>query len=89
MTKEDNKKNDNDKDNSKNKEESLLKASGPVLNLGVELVAPIILGVLFGHWLDVDNNTGARWTVILLIVGIIVGVYNFWKIIRKLNNENK
>ncbi|OGU60438.1 MAG: hypothetical protein A2X64_05985 [Ignavibacteria bacterium GWF2_33_9] len=55
------------------------------LSLGTELVGPIIMGGLGGYWLDKSKNTGTTWTLILLALGIIIGIYNFIKIVRKLN----
>lgn len=55
------------------------------LSLGTELVSPIILGGLAGWWIDKSNNSGSKWTLILLITGIIIGIYNFIKIVRRLN----
>ena len=73
-------KNDNKQNN------SIWKSAGPFLNLGTELVAPIILGGLIGSWLDKRNGT-SFWIIILLILGIIVGFYNFFKTIKKYNKD--
>lgn len=54
-------------------------------SLGTELVSPIILGGLIGYWIDKSKHTGTKWTLILLVVGIVVGAYNFYKIVKKLN----
>lgn len=67
--------------NTKRKNDSNMLA----LSLGTELVSPIILGGLAGWWIDKSNNSGSKWTLILLITGIIIGIYNFIKIVRRLN----
>lgn len=64
-------------------------ASRLALNLGIELITPIILGALIGNWLDKNNSTSPKWTIILLLIGIIVGIYNFYKIIKQINKLNK
>ncbi|HRS01982.1 MAG TPA: AtpZ/AtpI family protein [Bacteroidota bacterium] len=74
----------NNKDNKENN--SVWKSAGPFLNLGTELVTPIILGGLIGSWLDKKNGT-KFWLIILLIVGIIVGFYNFFRTIKRYNKD--
>jgi predicted F0F1-ATPase subunit len=60
-------------------------SSFEAITLGTELVAPIILGGLIGNWIDKSKHTGTKWTLILLVVGILIGIYNFIKIVRRLN----
>ncbi|HAW09198.1 MAG: AtpZ/AtpI family protein [Chloroherpetonaceae bacterium] len=69
------------KDNS-----SLLRSAGPFLNLGTELVTPIILGGLIGSWIDKKNGT-SFWIIILLLFGIFIGFYNFFRTIKKYNKD--
>ncbi|MGB9701618.1 MAG: AtpZ/AtpI family protein [Candidatus Kapaibacteriota bacterium] len=73
----------------KQSEQNESNASRLAINLGIELITPIILGALVGNWLDNKNSTTPKWTVILLFVGIVVGIYNFYKIIKQLNKLNK
>mgnify|MGYP003832327639 CR=1 FL=1 len=74
-------------DNKDKKENnSVWKSAGPFLNLGTELVTPIILGGLIGSWLDKRNET-SYWIIILLLLGIVVGFYNFFKTIKKYNKD--
>ena len=74
-------------DNKDNKQNNAFwKSAGPYLNLGTELVAPIILGGLIGSWLDKRNGT-SFWIIILLILGIIVGFYNFLMTIKRNNKD--
>ena len=70
----------------KNNDKKDKRAYMEALSLGTELVGPIIMGGLGGYWLDKSNNTGTKWTLILIGVGIVIGVYNFIKIIKRLNN---
>jgi hypothetical protein len=53
---------------------------------GFQIVAPVILGVLVGLWLDKHfNRTDALWTIILSSVMIVVALYQFIKQFLKKN----
>jgi len=67
------------------KDDKKKSATFEALSLGTELVAPIILGGLIGNWIDKSKHTGTKWTLILLVFGILIGIYNFIKIVRRLN----
>jgi F0F1-type ATP synthase assembly protein I len=69
----------------KKKDDEQKKANFLAINLGTELVGPIILGGLAGYWIDKSNHTSNKWTLILLVLGIVIGIYNFIKIVRRLS----
>jgi predicted F0F1-ATPase subunit len=51
-------------------------------SLGWDLALPIFGGVLIGYQIDQNiTNSGYRFTISLLIIGIIVGYYNIYKYI--------
>lgn len=60
-------------------------SSKQLMLIGTELTIPIIVFALLGYWIDLEYNTKPTWMIIGLFTGLIVGTYNFWKIIRKLN----
>lgn len=60
-----------------------------VLSIGTELTIPIVVFALLGYWVDTEYNSQPTWMVTGLFVGLIVGAYNFWKIIRKLTKNDK
>ncbi len=60
-----------------------------LLNIGTELTIPIVVFALIGYWVDTEYKSQPTWMIIGLFVGLLVGVYNFWKIIRKLNQNDK
>lgn len=60
-----------------------------LLSLGTELTIPIVVFMLLGYWVDTEYNSQPAWMIVGLFVGLLVGVYNFWKIIRKLNQNDK
>lgn len=60
-----------------------------LLTLGTELTIPIVVFALLGYWVDTEWDSKPTWMVTGLFVGLIVGAYNFWKIIRKLTKNDK
>jgi len=45
--------------------------------VGLLMVVPLVLGAYLGHWLD-ERSAGysVRWTLNLILLGLIVGVAN-------------
>lgn len=62
--------------------------------LGVDLALPIFGGVLFGYRLDQASTTNYVYTLLFLLLGLIIGYYNVFKLIQlelfrlKLNDIN-
>ncbi len=50
--------------------------------LGSNLAAGMALFGFAGHWLDRRLGEGVAWTVGGLIVGLLFGAYEVWKICR-------
>ncbi len=60
------------------------------LSLGTEIFAPILAGALIGHfWLDPKFHTTPMWTLILTLVGFVVGMNTMFKFVRKINKKKK
>jgi ATP synthase protein I len=55
--------------------------------LGSVLVMPIVGGALLGSYLDKVSGHGLAWTVGLLSVGVIVSLYNLYRILFKDGQE--
>lgn len=36
-------------------------------------------GILLGRWLDLQQQTGIRYTLLLLAVGLLLGCFTAWK----------
>jgi F0F1-type ATP synthase assembly protein I len=53
-----------------------------ISTLGWDLAVPIIGGAMLGHLLNERYNTGPVLTVVLLLLGLMVGAYNVWCQIR-------
>jgi ATP synthase protein I len=52
--------------------------------LGILFVLPVIAGAYLGHWLDNQaEGYSIRWTMSLLLVGIVTGALNVYFFIRE------
>lgn len=52
--------------------------------LGLLLVVPIVAGAYLGRWLDsLSAGYSVRWTVSLIVLGILLGIYNAVHFIRE------
>ncbi len=50
--------------------------------LGFEIALPIFGGVLIGYRLDRLSSLNYTYTLIFLIIGIVMGYYNLYKLIQ-------
>ncbi len=51
--------------------------------LGLMMVLPIVGGVYLGHWLDsLVIGYSTRWTLSLLLTGVVVGIFNVYFLIK-------
>lgn len=51
--------------------------------LGLVMVIPIVSGAYLGHWLDsLAAGYSSRWTLSLLLLGVMVGVMNVYFLIK-------
>ena len=52
--------------------------------LGLLFVTPIVLGAYLGRWLDtLVAGYSVRWTVSLIVLGIVTGAYNAYTFIQR------
>jgi len=52
--------------------------------LGLLLVVPVIVGAYLGRWLDgLVEGYSMRWTLSLIIVGVLVGAFNVYRFIKE------
>lgn len=47
--------------------------------LGWMIVAPMLLGIFAGRWLDRTFDAGLTWTGALLMVGLVLGCWSAWR----------
>ena len=52
--------------------------------LGLLLVLPIVAGAYLGHWLDnLVNYYSIRWTLGMIMLGVIVGAVNVYLFVKE------
>ena len=52
--------------------------------LGLLFVLPVVAGAYLGHWLDgLAEGYSIRWTLSLIVLGVIVGALNVYLFIRE------
>jgi ATP synthase protein I len=52
--------------------------------LGLLFVVPIVAGAYLGRWLDtLAAGYSVRWTVSLIVLGIVVGAYNVFRFLQE------
>jgi ATP synthase protein I len=52
--------------------------------LVMAIVVPTVVGAYLGRWLDgLRTGYSVRWTLSLIIVGLVVGFINLWLITRE------
>jgi ATP synthase protein I len=60
-------------------EPSVARFVGQIGMLGWIIVAPTLLGLFLGRWLDRTFGTGIFWSAPLLMVGVVIGGFSAWK----------
>lgn len=52
--------------------------------LGLLLVLPVVAGAYLGQWIDsLASEYSSRWTVSLILVGVMIGAINVYLFIRE------
>ena len=62
---------------------SALSALALVGQLGLVVVAPVVLGALAGAWLDARAGTGGVFVIGLLLLGLGGGLVGAWRIVMR------
>lgn len=60
-------------------ERSTLRFVGQIGVLGWIIVAPILVGLFIGRWIDQKYGTGIFWSAPLLLVGVAIGCWSAWR----------
>jgi len=58
---------------------SVARFVGQVGVLGWIIVAPTLLGLFIGRWLDRTFDAGIFWSAALLVLGVTVGFWSGWR----------
>lgn len=65
----------------KNRNE-IVRALAMVTQLGMSMLAPVILCAVFGLW--IDERYGWSITAILLVLGVLAGARNTWMMLQQI-----
>ena len=60
-------------------EPSMAQYVGQIGVLGWIIVAPTLIGLFIGRWLDHRLGTGIFWSAPLMGIGVIIGCWSAWK----------
>jgi ATP synthase protein I len=55
--------------------------------IGWSVVVPTLLGAALGFWLDKHHSSRHAWTLMLLIIGLVIGCLNAWHWVAKEDKE--
>ncbi|MBF0549506.1 MAG: AtpZ/AtpI family protein [Deltaproteobacteria bacterium] len=55
--------------------------------IGWSVVVPTLLGAALGIWLDNHHPGSHSWTLMLLIIGLVIGCLNAWHWVAKEEKE--
>ena len=64
-------------------EPSMAQYVGQIGVLGWIIVAPTLIGLFIGRWLDHRLGTGIFWSAPLMGIGVIIGCWSAWKWMHK------
>ncbi len=64
-------------------EPSMTKYVGQIGVLGWIIVAPTLVGLFIGRWLDQRLGTGVFWSAPLMGLGVILGCWSAWTWMHK------
>ena len=57
-------------------------------SLGLVFVLPLIAGAYLGLWLDnMMDGYSLRWTLSLIVIGLVIGVMNVYLLIKEYDHE--
>lgn len=71
------------------KTETDLVSIGNYINIGYNLVVPLLLGVMIGLFLDAKLQTKPWFTLCLIIGGAGLSIYNLYSLVKKENERRR
>ncbi len=60
-------------------EPSMMTFVGQIGVLGWIIVAPALVGLFLGRWIDRTLGTGIFWSAPLLLIGVAIGFWSAWR----------
>ncbi len=64
------------------KKNEIVRSLAMVTQLGISMLAPVVLCAFIGNWLD--ERYGWSVTAVLLILGILAGARNSWILLKQI-----
>ncbi len=64
-------------------EPSVMRFVGQIGVLGWIIVAPTLIGLFIGRWLDHRFGSGIFWSAALLVLGVTAGFWSGWRWMHK------
>jgi ATP synthase protein I len=58
---------------------SMARFIGQIGVLGWIIVAPTLIGLFIGRWLDHRLGSGLCWSAPLLLIGVVIGCWSAWR----------
>lgn len=71
------------------KKRSSLRLFSIASNIGLSMIIPLVGGALIGRFLDQKWSTSPKITITLIILGVLLGFYNMYRIIGEIEKENQ
>lgn len=63
------------------------KSAGAYSTLGLEIALSVIVGLLFGQWLDKKFQTGGWLTALWFVFGLVAGGRALYRALQRANRE--
>lgn len=60
-----------------------------ITQVGISMLVPPFVGLYIGSWIDKWLGTKAIFSIILLILGVVSGFFNTYKLIMAANKDKK
>jgi F0F1-type ATP synthase assembly protein I len=65
-----------------------MRKAGPLFGSGIQLAASVVIMFFIGRWADSTWNTKPWLMLIGIIFGTTAGLYNFFKIVNRVERDN-
>ena len=66
----------------------LFRLIGRYSTIGLEMVISVVIGILFGWWLDRFFNTKPWLTVIFMLLGIVAGFRSLFRLLKDIEKDD-
>ncbi|MCX6089508.1 MAG: AtpZ/AtpI family protein [Candidatus Atribacteria bacterium] len=70
-------------------EENIWKNFGQIWDISWMTIAPIVMGVFLGQYLDKNYPLGFSWTLSLIALGALLGFYNLYQFLMRESEKDE